>query len=150
MQDDQSLGTWRRQHSSVRELRKEGGKGAQRRDCSVGSLPGDFDFRERGILRVTFIGRMMPDTLHSKAGNMNNCLFNEGADGTYVLILDNDMKPYPKLFDCGAVVLLLGRRGRRRWRTSVQRRYFVDPDVVRAAFYRLLGTLRTSSVDDYG
>ncbi|CAI5742162.1 unnamed protein product [Hyaloperonospora brassicae] len=97
-QDDESLKTWLRQHSSVRELRKEGGKGAQRRDCSVGSLSDYFDFRERGILSVTFIGRMMPDTPHSRLENITNCLFNEGADGTYVLILDNDMKPYPKLF----------------------------------------------------
>ena len=68
----------------------------QRCDCSVGSLSDDFNYRERGTLRVTFIGRMTPDTHHSKAGNMINCLFNEGADGTYLLILDNVMKPHPK------------------------------------------------------
>ncbi|CAI5727091.1 unnamed protein product [Hyaloperonospora brassicae] len=27
---------------------------------------------------------------------MSNCLLNGGADGTYVLSLDNDMKPHPK------------------------------------------------------
>lgn len=94
--DDASLKTWRRQHSSVRELRKEGGKGVQRRDCAVGSLSDDYDYRDRGIPRVTFIGRMKPETHHSKAGNINNALFNEGADGKYLLILDNDMKPHPK------------------------------------------------------
>ncbi|KAF1782816.1 Nucleotide-diphospho-sugar transferase [Phytophthora cactorum] len=96
VQDDQSLKAWRRQHSSVRELRKEGGKGVQRRDCAVGSLSDDYDYRDRGIPRVTFIGRMKPETHHSKAGNINNALFNEGADGKYLLILDNDMKPHPK------------------------------------------------------
>lgn len=94
--DDASLKAWRRQHSSVRELRKEGGKGVQRRDCAVGSLSDDYDYRDRGIPRVTFIGRMKPEVHHSKAGNINNALFNEGADGKYILILDNDMKPHPK------------------------------------------------------
>ncbi|TMW66986.1 hypothetical protein Poli38472_012102 [Pythium oligandrum] len=94
--DDVSLKAWRRQHSSVRELRKEGGKGVQRRDCAVGSLSDDYDYRDRGIPRVTFIGRMKPETHHSKAGNINNALFNEGASGKYILILDNDMKPHPK------------------------------------------------------
>ncbi|DAZ92486.1 TPA: hypothetical protein N0F65_012716 [Lagenidium giganteum] len=96
VQDDASLKAWRRQHSSVRELKKEGGKGVQRRDCAVGSLSDDYDYRDRGIPRVTFIGRMKPETHHSKAGNINNALFNEGADGKYLLILDNDMKPHPK------------------------------------------------------
>lgn len=96
VQDDASLKAWRRQHSSVRELRKEGGKGVQRRDCAVGSLSDDYDYRDRGIPRVTFIGRMKPESHHSKAGNINNALFNEGADGKYLLILDNDMKPHPK------------------------------------------------------
>ena len=68
----------------------------QRRDCTVGPPSGDYDYRERGTSRVTFIGRMTPETNHSKAGNMNNCLLNEGADGTYLLILDNDMKPHLK------------------------------------------------------
>lgn len=96
VQDDAGLKAWRRQHSSVRELKKEGGKGVQRRDCAVGSLSDDYDYRDRGIPRVTFIGRMKPEVHHSKAGNINNCLFNEGADGKYLLILDNDMKPHPK------------------------------------------------------
>ena len=123
----------------------------QRRDCTVGSPSGDYDYRERGISRVTFIGRMTPETHHSKAGNMNNCLLNEGADGTYLLILDNDMKPHLKFLlavllffftNGGAVVLLLGRRGRRRWRTSVQRLCFVDSGVVRVDSCGLLSTLR--------
>nr|AFB77612.1 cellulose synthase 3 [Albugo candida] len=97
IEDDSVLKSWRRQHSSVRELKKEGGKGVQRRDCAVGSLSDDYDYRDRGIPRVTFIGRMKPETHHSKAGNINNALFNEGADGKYILILDNDMKPHPKL-----------------------------------------------------
>ena len=121
-------------------LRKEGGKGVQRRDCAVGLLSDDCDYRERGISRVTFIRRMKPETHHSKAGSMKNYLLNEGADGTYLLILDNDMKPHLKFLlavllfcstNSGAVVLLLGRRGRRRWRTSVQRLCFVDSGVVR-------------------
>lgn len=94
--DDAVLKTWRRQHSSVRELKKDGGRGVQRRDCAVGSLSDDYDYRDRGIPRVTFVGRMKPETHHSKAGNINNALFNEGADGKYILILDNDMKPHPK------------------------------------------------------
>ncbi|KAG9413051.1 hypothetical protein AC1031_016067 [Aphanomyces cochlioides] len=94
--DDASLKAWRRQHSSVRELRKDGNKGVQRRDCAVGSLSDDYDYRDRGLPRVTFVGRMKPETHHAKAGNINNILFNEGADGKYILILDNDMKPHPK------------------------------------------------------
>ena len=126
----------------------------QRRDCTVGSPSDDYDYRERGISRVTFIGRMTPETHHSKAGNMNNCLLNEGADGTYLLILDNDMKPHLKFLlvvlsffftNGGAVVLLLGRRGRRQWRTSVQRLCFVDSGVVRVDSCGLLSTLRTRS-----
>ena len=93
---DEQLKAWRRQHSSVRELRKEGNKGINRRDCAVGSLSDDYDYRDRGIPRVTFVGRMKPEEHHAKAGNINNILFNEGADGKYILILDNDMKPHPK------------------------------------------------------
>ena len=133
-------------------LRKEGGKGVQRRDCAVGLLSDDCDYRERGIPRVAFIRRMKPETHHSKAGSMNNYLLNEGDDGTYVLILDNDMKPHLKFLlavllffftNGGAVVLLLGRRGRRRWRTSVQRLCFVDSGVVRVDSCGLVSTLRT-------
>ncbi|OQR97519.1 cellulose synthase catalytic subunit, UDP-forming, partial [Thraustotheca clavata] len=93
---DDALKAWRRQHSTVRELKKDGGKGIQRRDCAVGSLSDDYDYRDRGIPRVTFVGRMKPEEHHAKAGNINNILFNEGADGKYILILDNDMKPHPK------------------------------------------------------
>nr|ACX56231.1 cellulose synthase 3 [Saprolegnia monoica] len=96
VQDDASLKAWRRQHSSVRELKKDGAKGVQRRDCAVGSLSDDYDYRDRGLPRVTFVGRMKPEEHHAKAGNINNVLFNEGADGKYILILDNDMKPHPK------------------------------------------------------
>ena len=126
----------------------------QRRDCTVGSPSGDYDYRERGISRVTFIGRMKPETHHSKAGSMKNCLLNEGADGTYLLILDNDMKPHPTFLlgvlpffftKVEAAALFLGRRGFRRWRTLVQRRYFVHLGVVRVDFCRLLSTLRTRS-----
>ena len=133
-------------------LRKEGGKGVQRRDCAVGLLSDDCDYRERGIPCVTFIGRMNTVEHHSKAGNMKNYLLNEGADGTYVLILDNDMKPHPTFLlrvlpffftNGGAVVLLLGRRSRRQWRTSVQRLCFVDSGVVRVDSCGLVSTLRT-------
>lgn len=96
VESDATLKSWRRQHSSVRELRKEGASGIARRDCAVGSLSDDYDYRDRGIPRVTFVGRMKPEVHHSKAGNINNALFNEGADGKYILILDNDMKPHPK------------------------------------------------------
>ncbi|CAI5720821.1 unnamed protein product [Hyaloperonospora brassicae] len=56
--DEQSLKTWCLRHGSVRELRKKSGKDVQRRDCAVGLLSDDYDYRERGIPRVTFIGRM--------------------------------------------------------------------------------------------
>lgn len=96
VESDEALKVWRRQHSSVRELRKDGPAGIKRRDCAVGSLSDDYDYRDRGIPRVTFVGRMKPEVHHSKAGNINNALFNEGACGKYILILDNDMKPHPK------------------------------------------------------
>ncbi|CAI5716064.1 unnamed protein product [Hyaloperonospora brassicae] len=38
VQDDQSLKTWRCQHSSVRELRKEGGKSPETRHSKAGSM----------------------------------------------------------------------------------------------------------------
>ncbi|RLO13012.1 hypothetical protein DYB28_001183, partial [Aphanomyces astaci] len=76
--DDNALKTWRRQHSSVREIKGSGDKGIQRRDCAVGSLSDDYDYRDRGLPRVTFVGRMKPETHHAKAGNINNILFNEG------------------------------------------------------------------------
>ena len=112
----------------------------QRRDCAVGLLSDDCDYRERGIPRVAFIGRMKSVEHHSKAGSMKNYLLNEGADGTYVLILDNDMKPNPTFLlgvlpffftKVEAAALFLGRRGCRRWRTLVQRRHFVHLGVVR-------------------
>ncbi|CAI5730671.1 unnamed protein product [Hyaloperonospora brassicae] len=70
--------TWLRRHSSIRGLREEGGKGVQRRWLAFD----DNDYRDRGISRVTFIGRMNPETHHSKVASMINCLFNESADGT--------------------------------------------------------------------
>ncbi|KAF0690345.1 Aste57867_18276 [Aphanomyces stellatus] len=93
---DDSLKAWRRNHSSVREIKGVGGRGVARRDCAVGSLSDDYDYRDRGLPRVTFVGRMKPEEHHAKAGNINNIMFNEGADGKYILILDNDMKPHPK------------------------------------------------------
>ena len=33
---------------------------------------------------------------HSKAGNLNNFLYNSDAVADYVVILDNDMEPHPK------------------------------------------------------
>jgi len=98
-ESDEELKKWRHQHTSMRQLRKEdanGQGGVKRRDCAVGSLSDDYDYRDRGIPRVTFIGRMKPETHHSKAGNINNALFNEDTEGRYILILDNDMAPHRK------------------------------------------------------
>ncbi|KAJ0392660.1 hypothetical protein P43SY_000325 [Pythium insidiosum] len=54
------------------------------------------DYRYPGLPHVTFVGRVKPSKHFSKAGNINNCLFNEGSNGRYVLLLDTDMQPHPK------------------------------------------------------
>ena len=66
----------------------------KRADCAVGSFRDDYDYP--GLPKVTFVGRIKPPVHFSKAGNINNCLYNEGACGKYVVIFDNDMSPHPK------------------------------------------------------
>ncbi|CAI5727033.1 unnamed protein product [Hyaloperonospora brassicae] len=65
------------------------------------------------------------ETHHSKAGYMNNRLLNKGADGTYVLSLDNDMKPRPKfLLAVLSLVFLEGEAidgGGRQYRNDILR-----------------------------
>jgi cellulose synthase (UDP-forming) len=65
-----------------------------RADCAVGSFRDDY--RYPGLPHVTFVGRVKPPVHYGKAGNINNCLYNEGANGRYVLLLNTDMQPHPK------------------------------------------------------
>merc|ERR1712086_857185 len=48
------------------------------------------------IPNVHYVARMKTQDHHAKAGNINNCLYNAGASGRYMVILDNDMRPHPK------------------------------------------------------
>lgn len=90
--DDIEVDTWRKQHTSVNMPTEANPRVVNRADCSVGSVRDDYVYE--GFAKVTFVGRIKPPTHHSKAGNINNILYNEGADGRYCIILDNDMKPH--------------------------------------------------------
>ena len=80
----------------------DGKDNKKRLDCAIGSLRDCYRFKSG--LRVTFCGRRKPPEHHSKAGNINNILYNEGASGKYLMILDNDMQPHP-LFLCACLPL---------------------------------------------
>ncbi|DBA03012.1 TPA: hypothetical protein N0F65_003200 [Lagenidium giganteum] len=85
---------WRKLHSSANLPSPSRPKVVNRLDCAAGSFRDDY--RYPGLPHVTFIGRVKPETHYSKAGNINNCLYNEGANGRYLMILDTDMQPHPK------------------------------------------------------
>lgn len=63
-------------------------------DCAVGFI--EDIYKVPGMPRVSFVARVKPRTHHAKAGNVNNVLFNVGAEGRYCVIFDNDMAPHPK------------------------------------------------------
>ena len=63
-------------------------------DCAVGYLQDDYALP--GLPRLTFIARVKPKKHHSKAGNLNNAIYNTDAKGDYVVIFDNDMQPHPQ------------------------------------------------------
>ncbi|GLE03066.1 hypothetical protein PINS_up011945 [Pythium insidiosum] len=85
---------WRKLHSSANLPSPSRPKVVNRADCAAGSFRDDY--RYPGLPHVTFIGRVKPETHYSKAGNINNCLYNEGANGKYLMILDTDMQPHAK------------------------------------------------------
>lgn len=76
-----------------------------RLDCAVGFTEDRYDLQ--GLPTVSYVARVKPKTHHSKAGNINNVLYNvqctrfgdEGPatydGGSYVCIFDNDMEPHP-------------------------------------------------------
>ena len=84
---------------------KDGFGAVSRRDCAIGSLcyqfrvslPSDAEdtqsFRERPS--VFLVARIKPKKHHYKAGNINNCLYNEMShdDNRFVCFFDNDMQP---------------------------------------------------------
>ncbi|KAH7488064.1 hypothetical protein PRIC1_007825 [Phytophthora ramorum] len=92
--EDMEVYAWRKLHSSANLPSPSRVKVVNRLDCAVGSFRDDY--RYPGLPHVTFIGRVKPDVHYSKAGNINNCLYNEGANGRYLIILDTDMQPHPK------------------------------------------------------
>ncbi|ETW06846.1 hypothetical protein H310_02982 [Aphanomyces invadans] len=92
--DDMELYAWRKLHSSANLPMESRPRVVNRADCAVGSFRDDY--RYSGLPHVTFVGRVKPPTHYSKAGNINNACYNEGANGRYVVILDNDMQPHPK------------------------------------------------------
>lgn len=85
---------WRKLHSSANLPSALRTRVVNRMDCAVGSFRDDY--RYPGLPHVTFIGRVKPEAHFSKAGNINNALYNEGANGRYCVILDTDMQPHPK------------------------------------------------------
>jgi len=65
-----------------------------RADCSLGLWHDRYVLP--GVPTVNYVSRLKPKDHKSKAGNINNVLYNCGADGTYAVIFDNDMEPHPK------------------------------------------------------
>jgi len=92
--EDMEVYAWRKLHSSANLPTPSRPKVVNRADCAVGSFRDDY--RYPGLPHVTFVGRVKPDVHYSKAGNINNILYNEGANGRYLIILDTDMQPHPK------------------------------------------------------
>lgn len=92
--DDMEVYAWRKLHSSANLPTASNPRVVNRADCAVGSFRDDYKYT--GFPQVSFIGRIKPPVHFSKAGNINNCLYNEGANGRYLMILDNDMQPHPK------------------------------------------------------
>ena len=91
----EDINEWRKQHTSVKLPTLNQPRVVNRMDCALGSVRDDYKYT--GTPHVTFVGRVKPRVHHSKAGNLNNVLYNEGANGQYAMILDNDMKPH-KMF----------------------------------------------------
>lgn len=90
--EDLEVEEFRKQHTSVKMPTSQSPRVVNRADCAVGSVRDDYVYH--GFPKVTFVGRIKPPVHHSKAGNINNVLYNEGACGRYAIILDNDMKPH--------------------------------------------------------
>lgn len=90
--DEVEVDEWRKQHTTVKMPTNSNPRVMRRMDCAVGSVRDDYNYP--GFPKVTFCGRIKPPVHHSKAGNINNVLYNEGACGRYCIILDNDMKPH--------------------------------------------------------
>ena len=81
----------------VMQLPGEDGRAVtRRRDCAVGFVMDDYSMSDNARPRISYIARAKPKTHHSKAGNVNNALYNCDLMGQYVVILDNDMEPHPK------------------------------------------------------
>lgn len=92
--DEIEVYAWRKLHSSANLPTPDRPRVVNRSDCAVGSFRDDYKYKD--LPQITFVGRMKPKEHFSKAGNINNCLYNEGACGSYVCIFDNDMQPHPK------------------------------------------------------
>ncbi|DAZ92663.1 TPA: hypothetical protein N0F65_005801 [Lagenidium giganteum] len=92
--EEMEVYAWRKLHSSANLPSASRPRVVSRADCSVGSFRDDYKYP--GLPHVTFIGRVKPVKHYAKAGNINNALYNEGASGKYVVILDTDMQPHPK------------------------------------------------------
>ncbi|CAK4644829.1 hypothetical protein AeMF1_001012 [Aphanomyces euteiches] len=92
--EEMEVYAWRKLHSSANLPTASRTRVVNRADCAAGSFRDDY--RYSGLPHVTFVGRVKPPVHYSKAGNINNACFNEGANGRYIVILDNDMQPHPK------------------------------------------------------
>ena len=76
-----------------------------RTDCAVASLcyvfrvalPDDTPETFRNRAKVYLVARVKPPKHHYKAGNINNCIYNEMEfeDDRFLCFFDNDMRPHP-------------------------------------------------------
>lgn len=94
--DDGDPKAWRQQHTTELYPEVNGDQVVKRNDCAVGFLREDYTQYTSQIPNVHYVARMKTQDHHAKAGNINNCLYNAGASGRYIVILDNDMRPHPK------------------------------------------------------
>lgn len=96
MEDEGDPKAWRQAHTTEVRPQGNGDQVVKRNDCAVGFVREDYTQYTDRIANIHYLARMKTQDHHAKAGNINNCLYNAGATGRYMVILDNDMCPHAK------------------------------------------------------